>query len=137
MKKSTPKQNVKTSKLRAKEHRERKKEYIINLEKRVTELEKLNLELTLENNKLKELVETCEKPNQLNEISQLKKIEDFTFEEIPKMMEKDPEKVRFTMIEEEIDKISNFADERVNLIKNSFRTILDSIDSPDSKTFYV
>lgn len=140
MDKPQGKRKGKTNRLRAKEHRQRKKQYIEDLESRVKELETLNLALTLENKNLKEMVKSLNDVKIIPEEdkrSQLKKRETFTFNEMPDIFKNDPDKVRFTMIEESMEQISGFSDERLDIIKDSFRDILDNVGSPDTKALYV
>ena len=140
MDKPQGKRKGKTNRLRAKEHRQRKKQYIEDLESRVKELETLNLALTLENKNLKEMVKSLNDVKIIPEEdkrSLLKKKETFTFNEMPDIFKNDPDKVRFTMIEESMEQISGFSDERLDIIKDSFRDILDNIGSPDTKALYV
>jgi len=140
MDKPQGKRKGKTNRLRAKEHRQRKKQYIEDLESRVKELETLNLALTLENKNLKEMVKSLNDVKIIPEEdkrSLLKKKETFTFNEMPDIFKNDPDKVRFTMIEESMEQISGFSDERLDIIKDSFRDILDNVGSPDTKALYV
>ena len=140
MDKPQGKRKGKTNRLRAKEHRQRKKQYIEDLESRVKELETLNLALTLENKNLKEMVKSLNDVKIIPEEdkrSLLKKKETFTFNEMPDIFKNDPDKVRFTMIEESMEQISGFSDERLDFIKDSFRDILDNVGSPDTKALYV
>ena len=130
----------KTNKDRSKEHRQRKKLYINTLEEKVQHLEERVRELEAENESLKELVESSkpdpEDSTALNKHEVLINEEKYAYINLPKLLKVDPEKVRFTMIDQTLDVVGDYGSKRVTLIKDCFRTIIDNIMSIESKALF-
>jgi len=131
---------AKPNKLRSKEHRQRKKKFIDTLQTKVKSLETQILNLKIENKRLNDMLKTeaslksaCIDEKKPGTIQQL---EDYVYVTLPKMMRETPEKVRFTMLDQEFNEAADYGDERISCIKSAFRTIIDGIVCAEAKSFY-
>ena len=124
------------NKERARLHRERKRFYYQEIESEVQELrEKIRL-LTEENEKLKEEIKekslwVCsdkhgktwildEKTNEKEfnkDLERLIQEEKFAYEEIPKMLKNNPEKVRYTLIDQTKETMGSYGTARIKFLK--------------------
>jgi len=133
---------TKSAKERARDHRKRKAEYIRTLQIQVKQLQSQVIELTQDNERLKVFIASNHGNSCNNEEvkdtyqENIQDSEKFAYEDFPKMFKERPEQVKFTMIHETFEKLNNSSPLRINLIKNAFTTILDSILAPDTKCFY-
>ncbi|CAI2369960.1 unnamed protein product [Moneuplotes crassus] len=138
---------TKSSKQRAKEHRERKKQYIQILEDKVKNLEKENLSLKqqLKQQKNKEEQTKEEDKNATSSKiagqsciykynSSLQEYEDYYFNTLAKKILLDPTQVRYSEIEQAAEKICDYGDKRREYLKNTFKDFLDNIMNPEMKT---
>lgn len=68
-----------------------------------------------------------------NQVSKLRMEENFAYIDLPNMIEKNPEQIKFTMIDDARERIGNYGSMRVDLIKNAFKTIIDNIVCGETK----
>ena len=170
--KPLPDKDKKSSKLRAKEHRERKKVYYDGLEEEVKQLREKVIDLeaqlqllggdsvwnrptqsdttsfinikagtfkceSIEENK-SEIFEKKSIPSTIGAeidelLRKLKEEQDFVTNILPKLLRDNPEKVKFTMLDQNRENLSSFSPLRVALIKKAFRIILENIAPLDTK----
>jgi hypothetical protein len=128
--------NTVSTKERSKIYRERKKKYYVKLEKKIEELQAENTKLKNANAQLqKELASH----NEFVKVQNWKKIIDqeevFLHEGLPKLIENNPESFRFTLLDSARDKYCTFGTFRINLLKESFQTIIDYWVSSPYKAF--
>lgn len=136
---------VKPGRLRAKEHRERKKKYIQELEHEIHTLRERvkTLEDQLhqkqpedpipvktthsvqEESKYEKLV--LEKTGIDRILTDLKAEEKFYYEELPEIVKSSPDNIRQGMCFRSHDKVGEFGSLRVDLIKECFNTIIENI----------
>lgn len=139
-KENHPKKETKSNKERAKLHRVRKKKYIEEMQEKVKDLETEVLSLKEENIRLNAIISEFEQgktsDSKVEEKPQMHHHESFAFFDLPKMLKKEPENVRFTMIDQAFDFIDDFNEERVNHIKNAFDIIINDTISNASKAMY-
>ena len=126
---------AKSSKIRSKEWRERKKKYISTLETKINQLTKEIETLKEENTDLKSKISNISgspisKPQGKFENS-LEEYEDFVYDKLPKMVKRNLNEVRFSTIECAVDHITdfryeiiehNYSDDRISLIKSLFKS---------------
>ncbi|CAI2376510.1 unnamed protein product [Moneuplotes crassus] len=140
---SKPKQPPKTNKERSKQHRSRKKKYIedtlqenIDLKEQLCVLKLENSELKLQLQKLQNL-----KPFQSSSLvaqfeHRLLEYEDYAYNKLFKKVETNPEKVRYSEIEQTIENICDWSDNRIDYIKSLFNKILENMIGIGSKCYY-
>ena len=158
------------SKLRAKQHRDRKRAYYHDLEVEVKQLREevinlqaqlgmlsrnltpMNLESSAENLKVECNVtkfEAAEETEEINNnggqgemtqgqiiddlMAKLNNEENFLLETLPQMLRTEPEKVKFTLMDQTYQNLGPFSNSRVKLIKTLFRLILENVISLDTK----
>jgi hypothetical protein len=110
------------------------------LEKKLKELENEIFSLKLENNTLKQIADTvnpnnCEERTN-NKFEMLINDEKFAYIKLPEMLQSEPDKVRFTMIDQSIEIVGAYGKQRIKFIKELFKTILDNILSMESKALF-
>jgi len=95
---------TKPNKLRAKEHRERKKEFIDKLHAKVKTLETQVIQLKIENKQLNDILKSAISPKTQDVLeekkSSLEKAENYAYVELPKSLKENPKQVRFTMLDQ-------------------------------------
>lgn len=134
---------VKPGRVRAREHRERKKRYIQELEHEVKVLrERVD---TLEQQLAEYKQITCEtSPKSMEEskahqdgidglLEQLRSEEKFAHEDLPKLIKTNPDNIKLTMIAQTNEKVGEFGTVRINLLKECFKTIIENIIPVDTK----
>lgn len=86
---------------------------------------------------MKTLVENvkCEESKDTIEttVQKLHMEENFAYIDLPNMILKDPEQIKFTMMENTLDKMGNHGSLRVKTIKNAFKVIIDNIVCRETK----
>ena len=142
---------------RAKLHRDRKKQYYTEIENEVQQLRDQVRQLNQENETLKHSLSNMKQcrcneeikeeklignseENQYKEVADISKDlqslldeEKFAYEEIPKMLRNNPEKVRYTLIDHTKEVMGTYGSARIKLLKTAFRTIIEHIVSLESK----
>ncbi|CAI2375284.1 unnamed protein product [Moneuplotes crassus] len=141
----TQKKEPKTNKERSRQHRVRKKKFIEDTITECAELRKQVKQLQQENSTLKEIIKagsnnTDPRGPQTRQKSQfesrLHEYEDYTYNNIYKKMIADPKEVRYTELEQIMEHVCEWSDDRVDYIKTCFKKILNSMVSQSSKCFY-
>ena len=134
------KKAVKSNKERARLHRLRKKKYLEDMNEKVRQFEDRVLELEQENIRLATIIAQFEqgKTEGIKSDREMKIIEAENYATVllPKLIKSDPDKVRFSMIHQAFDNLEMANEDRVILIKQSFKTILDYIVSVETKVIY-
>ncbi|CAI2376447.1 unnamed protein product [Moneuplotes crassus] len=106
---------------RSKIHRQRKKKYYEDLERRVEELEE-------ENKKLKASIQAISKMSPTNDLlTKLQQEEDFMYCVLPKIVTQNPDQFRMSMYETCRDAEGPYGSLRIQVIKDSFRKIIDNL----------
>mmetsp|Transcript_2894 Transcript_2894/g.2395 ORF Transcript_2894/g.2395 Transcript_2894/m.2395 type:complete len:219 (+) Transcript_2894:28-684(+) len=123
-----------SSMIRSRECRKRKKEYLINLEKKVDRLEKENCELKEENKQLKESVNNQSTTTRTNE--EILKSNVQYYQKLSNDVISDPEKIRLSMLEQSLEEISEWSDSRIGIIKELFKKIIDNICPEATKIWH-
>jgi len=132
---------------RARNHRERKKKYGVHklnffryyedLEQQIKILKEQVRRLISENDQLKNSSNYLNITNgaQKNRIMRLEEEEKFINEYIPRMIETDPDKFRYTLYDQSRELCFAFGSERVKVLKDAFRTIIDNVIPLQFKVF--
>ena len=113
---------TKDNKQRAKEHRERKKRYIVELESELAQLKAKVARLEADNKRLKaqskagSVISTGANIDGL--LQRLEYESQYSQETLPDMVKDNPERVRFSMIEQANDVMGSYGSCRVQLIKS-------------------
>jgi len=135
------KQNTPIStKDRSREHRKRKREYYGGLEEKIQKLEATIDLLKEENNCLKKMKtngvkETTTDDNSLKGMSNsLQRQQDYLYNNLGNKLIINPEEVRFSMIQQEVENTLESFEQRIQIIKKSFSLVLDNIASLDTKS---
>ena len=83
--------------------------------------------LEIENNQLKRTKERSIGTNIESLMQKLESESQYASEMLPWMIKNDPEKVRFTMLDQTMDNIGSYGNYRIQLIKNWFKIIIENI----------
>ncbi|CAI2373117.1 unnamed protein product [Moneuplotes crassus] len=128
IKERAKKEQTLSAKERSRIHRERKKKYYDDLERRVHELEE-------ENRKLKERIKMIASNTspKIDPLSQLHQEENFMYRVLPKVISQNPDQFRMSMYETGRDIEGPNGSLRVKVIKDAFRKIIDNCMSPHMK----
>ncbi|CAI2375160.1 unnamed protein product [Moneuplotes crassus] len=134
---------IKSSKERSRDHRRRKKEYYSGLEAKIKQLQ-MQIEALKEENielrqrvvhipsKISEQASHCTESNQKHA---LQISENYLYNTMKKNLKKEPEEVRFSMIEQSVEEVRDCSEIRINYIKQCFSNIINNIASVGSKAF--
>ncbi|CAI2376369.1 unnamed protein product [Moneuplotes crassus] len=140
---SKPKQPPKTNKERSKQHRLRKKKYIedtlqenIDLKEQLCVLKLENSELKLQLQKLQNLKPFQSSSSVTQFEHRLLEYEDYAYNKLFKKVGTNPEKVRYSEIEQTIENICDWSDNRIDYIKSLFNKILENMIGIGSKCYY-
>lgn len=132
------KRERKSNKQRAKEFRDRKRTYYEDMELKNKALEDEIRVLRCENQRLKTIIEFGNLGNPNNDVKTLEQRvqiqEQFALNELPVIMKSNKDEVWFEMIKNIKLTIGNFGTDRVKLIKEAFRIIIDNVVPLDTKT---
>lgn len=137
-KKRDAKRERKSNKQRAKEFRDRKRTYYEDMELKNQALEDEIRVLRCENQRLKTIIEFGNLGNPNMDVKSLEQRvqiqEQFALNELPVIMKSNKDDVWFEMIKNIKLTIGNFGTDRVKLIKEAFRLIIDNVVPLDTKT---
>lgn len=120
----TKKEHTLSVKERSKIHRERKKQYYLDLEQKVSVLESENKQLKA---RIAELEFSTKGEEIKEENEKLVREEDFMYKVLPKMIEKNSDQFRMSLYESSRDSQGAYGDERVKTIKTSFNKIIEAV----------
>ncbi|CAI2375027.1 unnamed protein product [Moneuplotes crassus] len=121
------KEQTLSAKERSKIHRERKKKYYEDLERRVHELEE-------ENRKLKATIQASSNASPTNDpLAQLYREENFMYCSLPKIIRQNPDQFRMSMFETYRNSEGPHGSCRVQVLKNSFNKIINNCMSLNYK----
>ena len=128
----------KSNKERAREHRSRKKAYYQQLEDKIFKLEEQVKALTEQNNELRDKLDKsseCKEtaPSKTDSCLKLIKDEEVKPLQVPKILKSCPSQLRFTMVDQCKTLVSNYAADRIRLLKNPFRTIIENVIPLETK----
>lgn len=127
--------SVKSSKMRSKEYRERKKEYVTILEEKNKELAKENTMLKAEIAHLKKIsLDFNSEAKESNDPKLKMRIhENYTYHQMGRMLKEDPEQIRFSQLIMANEDVCEWNEDRIQIIKNSFNDIFEFLISKDNK----
>lgn len=121
---SVPSSQRKTAKNnceRSREHRQRKKEFLDKLQQKVKTLEVQVIDLRNQNAQLAQIVqqhETMCVKKEMDYKTELKSNEEYLYVDLPRILQTQPEKVKFTTIEQAFEDVADNHPKRIAIIKN-------------------